>query len=145
MLHVLTPSAAWRWCLGAGTRPPTHLKNSGTPSARVTIVHGTGFLASGILGVFPSREGAPGTRLDPHGLEKGFEVRRRAAPSERFVAGTAPFLGIFVALSSSHFPSLGLSARCTPLLNPSRRSAGSNAKPRSGHPRRPWGRSIRTV
>ena len=42
-IHVPTPRAAWRWCLGAGTRPPTHLKNAGTPSARVTIVHGTGF------------------------------------------------------------------------------------------------------
>ena len=43
MLYVLTPSATWGWCLGAGTRPPTHLKNAGTPSARVTIVHGTEF------------------------------------------------------------------------------------------------------
>ena len=38
------------------------------------------------------------------------EPRRRAAPPERFCAGTAPFLGIFVALSSSHFPILGLLA-----------------------------------
>ena len=43
MLYVLTPSATWGWCLGAGTRPPTHLKTPGTPSARVTIVRGTGF------------------------------------------------------------------------------------------------------
>jgi len=39
-LYVLTPSAARGWCLGAGTRPPTHLKNAGTPSARVTILGG---------------------------------------------------------------------------------------------------------
>ena len=42
------------------------------------------------------------------------EPRRRAAPPKRFCAGTAPFLGIFVALSSSHFPILGLSARGAP-------------------------------
>ena len=47
MLYVLTPSATRGWCLGAGTYPPTRLKNPpGTPSARVTIARGTGFLAS---------------------------------------------------------------------------------------------------
>ena len=42
-LYVPTPRAAWRWCLGAGTCPPTHLKHSGTPSVCATAVCGTDF------------------------------------------------------------------------------------------------------
>ena len=70
-----------------------------------------------------------------HGLETGFEVHRLAAPPEHFWAGTAPFLGILAALCRSSFPSLGLSAQGTPLLNPSWRSAG--ARPQSAEPAEP--------
>ena len=36
-----------------------------------------------------------------HGFEAGFKARRLASPPEHFWAGTAPFLGIFAALSRS--------------------------------------------
>ena len=69
MLYVLTPSATWGWCLGAGTRPPTHLKNSGTPSARVTIVRGTEFWPQTFCARFLVGKGA-----QVHGSPLGYLV-----------------------------------------------------------------------